>query len=192
MARARSGVPAQRGGEGGNYTYFGDGQSHSIKRGDAHHVFQSALVFAAMEVGSTAVEIAQIPAVALEVKQVENVMKRIRKNGYFLPGRHGKHDNQATKINDWHVLWLRLRWLRQGHRYTSKRMADELYRYFGLRITPDGLRKALDRYGITHKRLTFLCKYAFTPENVELTRRVSPLFVLFVPTVPSKLFLSSF
>ena len=51
MARARSGVPVQRGGEGGNYTYFGDGQSHSIKRGDAHAVFQSALVYAAYSSG---------------------------------------------------------------------------------------------------------------------------------------------
>jgi hypothetical protein len=42
---------------------------------------------------------------------------------------------------------------------------------FGLEMSHSGLKDALNRFGICHKRLTKQDERAYTPANVELTRR---------------------
>ena len=60
---------------------------------------------------------------------------------------------------------------------TSGKMARDLEIYFGVDITDRGLRYNLDNIGLTWKMLTYMCKHAFTPANVELTRRVRLSFI---------------
>ena len=171
-----AGVTTQRRGPG-NYSLFGNGQ-HLIHRGDAHTDNQSALVAEGLDRGMTAAEIADAPEVALNLMQVGVMVKRIhRNNGSHVPGTTGTHGKHARKVFRWHTTWLQLRLLTQGARMTSIKMARDLELYFGLNISDRGLRYCLDRIGLTWKRLTYMCKHAFTPANVELTRRVRLSFI---------------
>jgi len=171
-----AGVATQRRGPG-NYRLFGNNQ-HVIHQGDAHTEYQSALVAECLDRGMTAPQIADVPEVALSLSQVESMCVRIRKNnGSHTPGTIGTHGNHARKVLRWHTTWLQLRLITQGARMTSGKMARDLHLYFGVVITDRGLRYCLDRIGLTWKRLTYMCKHAFTPANVELTRRVRLSFI---------------
>ena len=82
-----------------------------------------------MATGMGAAEIAQLPLLELDVRNVEKLMKRISKNGSHVPELHGCHGNQKTTVQPWHILSLRLRLLSEefGARATMKRMCDWLY-----------------------------------------------------------------
>ena len=171
-----AGVATQRRGPG-KYRIFGNGQ-HIIHRGDAHNEYQSALVAEGLDRGMTAAQIADVPEVSLDLIQVETMTRRIhRNNGSHIPGAIGTHGNHARKVLRWHSTWLQLRLLTQGARMTSGKMARDLEIYFGVEISARGLRYNLDNIGLTWKRLTYMCKHAFTPANVELTRRVRSSFI---------------
>ena len=175
-AMATAGVAHQRRGPG-PLRIFGNGQ-HVIHAGDAHTEYQSALVAEGLFRGLTPLQIADVREVSLNLMQVESMIIRIYKNnGSHIPGTLGTHGNHARKVFRWHTTWLQIRLFTLGARQSADKMARDLYLYFGLEITGRGLRYNLDNIGLTWKRLTYMCKHAFTAANVEITRRVRRLLL---------------
>jgi hypothetical protein len=116
--------------------------------------------------------------VGLSVRQVTFLGTQIARHGTHLPQGHGVHGNHATKFEDRHCDWLKRRLMDPragGGRRTGQQMCDDLYMHWAVRMTPEGLRLALDRrYNISWKRLTQMNKAAFTLQNIERTRLVRP------------------
>jgi len=101
---------------------------------------------------------------------VARVMRKQRESGKPFPEAYGRplgSGKFTMEHYDFICQWL----VDTGARKTIENMADALAIRFGLFMSRSGLKDALKRFGISHKRLTKEDKRAYTPANVELTRR---------------------
>lgn len=141
------------------------------KRGLPHEQFVYADVREGMGRGFTARQICDEyrGRLGMNLKQVERVMETLRANDYAGPRLHGV-GRGGDKIGDEQMEFL-LRWLEDtGARKTSETMCQMLRIRFRINVTGSGMRRALERYRISYKKLTQMDKRAFTPAVRELTR----------------------
>lgn len=156
-----------------------DGANGDIPRwrGVHHDTHCRKAVRNAMAQGLDAGQIAADPTLGLSVAQVEYLMKRMHKfDGDYHAQGHGVHGNHARKFGDHDCVWFvqRLTDPRSGcGTCTAHQMCTDLYLHRGVEIKSNTLTHAFEhRYDISLTRLTLMNKAAFTPENVERTRRV--------------------
>ena len=142
------------------------------KNGLPHEQWVYLKIWTLTQQGENALTISQHNGgdLGMTADEVAYVVKKQRERGKPFPEAYGRPRGSgkfAMEHYDFICEWL----VETGARKTIETLASALMLRFGLDMSESGLKDALRRFGICHKRLTKQDKRAYTPANVELTRR---------------------
>jgi transposase len=142
------------------------------KNGLPHEHWVYAKIWRMTQQGENALTIAEHDnrELGMTADEVAYVMSKQRERGKPFPEAYGRplgSGKFTMEHYDFICEWL----VGTGARKTLNNMAAALEIRFGLEMSTSGLCVALTRHGNSHKRLTKQDKRAYTPANVELTRR---------------------